>query len=161
MNRRGWAVFAVAVGCAFLNGCGPTSTNPTEKSQVSQVLPITGTNSSRVVLTPQAAARLGIKTDLVRKAPTAAGGAGAQNVILPTAAIVYESDGSVWVYATLPSTGADATTGSLAFVRQPVVVLRIEGDVAVLQSGPPAGTSVVTVGAAELLGTESGVEGGG
>lgn len=159
MNHRLTLIFALAVGSAVLSGCGPTNASPSEKSQLSEVQPIAGSNAIRVVLTGQAAARLGIKTELVRKAPTAAGSAGAQSIIVPTAAIVYKSDGSVWVYTTLPQTAS--TTGYLSFGREPVVILRIDGDVAILQSGPPAGTSVVTVGAAELLGTESGVEGGG
>ena len=40
-----------------------------------------------------------------------------------------------------------------------VVIDHVDGDNAVLRSGPPAGTSVVTVGGAELLGTEYVVEG--
>jgi hypothetical protein len=159
MNHRVSLVIAFAVGSAVLSGCGPTNASQSEKSQLSEVQPIAGTNAIRVALTGPAAARLGIKTELVRKAPTATGGAGAQSLIVPTAAIVYKSDGSVWVYTTLPQTAA--TTGYLTFGREPVVILRIDGDVAVLQSGPPVGASVVTVGAAELLGTESGVEGGG
>jgi hypothetical protein len=159
MNHRVSLVIAFTVGSAVLSGCGPTNASPSEKSQLSEVQPIAGTSAMRVALTGPAAARLGIKTELVRKAPTVAGTAGTQSVIVPTAAIVYKSDGSVWVYTTLPQTAS--TTGYLTFGREPVVILRIDGDIAVLQSGPPVGTSVVTVGAAELLGTESGVEGGG
>ena len=162
MMRRGWAVFALAVGCVVISGCGPaTAVNPQgTESPPSKVEPVAGTNTKRVILTAQAAGQLGIKTDVVRKAPAATSGSG-QNITVPTAAIVYQSDGTVWVYATLPPTSADSSTGALTFLRQPVVVLRIDGDVAVLQSGPPVGTPVVIVGAAELLGTESGVEGGG
>jgi hypothetical protein len=40
------------------------------------------------------------------------------------------------------------------FVRSPITVVTIEGNRAVLSAGPAAGTQVVTVGAAELLGTE-------
>jgi hypothetical protein len=160
MNRRVWPVVALGVASAILSACGATSAeNPQgEKSQPSQVQPIAGTKTSRVVLTAQAAGLLGIKTDLVRKAAGAVG-TSAQNTIVPTAAIVYEADGTVWVYTTQAAIATDAT-GSLAFVRQPVVVLKVDGDMAVLQSGPPAGSSVVIVGAAELMGTESGVEGG-
>jgi hypothetical protein len=154
-----WPLLALAVGAAVLSGCGPTTASPSVKSQASQVQPIAGTKTSRVVLSAQAAAQLGIRTEPIRKA-TGAAGVTAQNTMVPTAAIVYEADGTVWVYAALPSTASDGTTGAVAYARQPVVVGKITGDVAVLQSGPPAGTSVVTVGAAELLGTESGVEGG-
>ena len=45
----------------------------------------------------------------------------------------------------------------LVFVRHRVTVEYISGDLAVLLDGPPAGTSVVTVGAAELFGAELGV----
>jgi len=41
-----------------------------------------------------------------------------------------------------------------------VAMAGVSGDMAVLQSGPPAGTQVVTTGAAELLGSEQGVAGG-
>jgi hypothetical protein len=41
----------------------------------------------------------------------------------------------------------------------PVAAL-VYGDLALLESGPAPGTAVVTVGAAELLGSEYGVEGG-
>jgi hypothetical protein len=40
-----------------------------------------------------------------------------------------------------------------------VAVARIEGDDAILQSGLATGALVVTVGGAELLGAEYGVEG--
>ena len=43
------------------------------------------------------------------------------------------------------------------FKREPIDVERIDGDVAVVRSGPAAGTPVVTVGAAELWGFEFGV----
>jgi hypothetical protein len=47
----------------------------------------------------------------------------------------------------------------LTFVPQEVVIARIDGDTAILTSGPAPGTEVVTVGAAELLGAEYGVPG--
>jgi hypothetical protein len=43
------------------------------------------------------------------------------------------------------------------YTREPVTVEVIEGDRAVLAAGPAAGTAVVSVGAAELYGTETGV----
>jgi hypothetical protein len=47
----------------------------------------------------------------------------------------------------------------MTYIRQKVTVARISGNDAVLQSGPPPGTVVVTIGAVELLGAEYGVEG--
>ena len=50
-------------------------------------------------------------------------------------------------------------TGDRAYARRRVVVRYVVGDdpaarTAVLESGPPAGTTVVTAGAAELFGTD-------
>jgi hypothetical protein len=61
---------------------------------------------------------------------------------------LYETNGDAFVY-TNPE--------PLTFVRAPISVDYIEGELAVLLDGPPSGTAVVTVGAAELLGAEFGV----
>ena len=45
----------------------------------------------------------------------------------------------------------------MAFVRRQIDVDYIEGDTAVLLTGPDAETIVVTVGAAELYGVETGI----
>jgi hypothetical protein len=50
-------------------------------------------------------------------------------------------------------------TRALTYERQAVGIARIDGDTAVLRSGPAPGTRVVTVGAQELLGAELGVAG--
>ena len=68
-----------------------------------------------------------------------------QKLTVPYGAILYDSSGKAWVY-TNPE--------PLVYVRQSITVQRINGDVAVLTDGPPAGTVVVTTGAEELLGTE-------
>ena len=73
-------------------------------------------------------------------------GAGTRKVV-PHAAVLYDAKGKAWVY-TNPE--------PLVFVRHGVSVDYIDGDRAVLSDGPAAGVAVVTVGAAELLGTEYG-----
>jgi hypothetical protein len=75
---------------------------------------------------------------------------GTQQKIIPYAAVLYDVNGDEWVY-TSPE--------PLVYVRAPIVVDYIEGDVAVLVEGPPAGTQIVTAGAAELFGAEAGVGG--
>lgn len=102
---------------------------------------VRGTSLSRVRLSEDAARRTGIETTAVRRAP---GGATA----VPYSAIIYEAAGQAWVY-TAPE--------PLAFVRSAVEVETVEGDRALLSSGPPPGTVVVSVGAAELFGEELGV----
>jgi hypothetical protein len=71
-----------------------------------------------------------------------------QRGVVPYSAIVYGLNGETWVY-TNPE--------SLTFTRQLVTVDYIEGGQVVLLDGPPPGTEVVTVGAALLLGADTGV----
>lgn len=92
----------------------------------------------RVVLTERARERLGITTAALTAGP----------LTVPYAAVLYEVQGSTWVY-TNPE--------PLVYTRQRIEVDRVTGDRAILLSGPPAGTAVVTSGAAELWGVELGV----
>jgi biotin carboxyl carrier protein len=75
-------------------------------------------------------------------------GSGKLQRVIPYAAVIYDAEGNTWVY-TNPE--------PLVFVRQPIVIDFIEGDRAVLVEGLAVGTSVVIVGASELLGAETGV----
>jgi hypothetical protein len=79
-------------------------------------------------------------------------GSGEPQKIVPYASVLYDLYGEAWVYTRLEP---------LAFVRAPIVVDYIDDDLAVLFEGPPAGTEVVTDGASELYGAETGIGGGG
>jgi hypothetical protein len=68
--------------------------------------------------------------------------------VVPYEAVLYGVHGETWVYS---------NPEPLVYVRQPIVIDFIEGDLAFLSEGPEVGTAVVTVGAAELFGTETGV----
>jgi hypothetical protein len=68
--------------------------------------------------------------------------------VVPYAAVLYGVHGETWVYS---------NPEPLVYVRLPIVIDFIEGDLAFLSEGPQVGTAVVTVGAAELFGTETGV----
>jgi hypothetical protein len=72
-------------------------------------------------------------------------GSGMKRKLVPHAAVLYDPKGNTWVY-TNPE--------PLVFVRHPISVDYIDGDLAVLSDGPPPGAKVVTVGVAELFGTE-------
>jgi hypothetical protein len=74
---------------------------------------------------------------------------GAKQKIMPYSALLYDTKGETWTF-----TSAEPLT----YVRQRIKVDRIEGDRAILAQGPAAGTKVVTVGAAELFGSEEGIE---
>ena len=65
--------------------------------------------------------------------------------VMPYGALLYDTKGDTWAF-TNPQ--------PLVFIRQKVVVQDITGDKVILAEGLPAGTVVVTVGAAELMGAE-------
>ena len=75
-------------------------------------------------------------------------GSGTTRKIVPYAAVIYDVNGETWVY-TNPE--------PLVFIRHSISIDYIEGDLAFLTEGSPAGTEVVTVGGAELYGAETGV----
>jgi hypothetical protein len=68
--------------------------------------------------------------------------------LIPFSAVIYDVKGDTWAY-TNPE--------PLMYVRAPLKIDYILGDVAYLSDGPAPGTTVVTLGAAELYGAETGV----
>ena len=100
----------------------------------------------RVRLTERAAERLGIETAQVSEETIDFAGNSVQRNVIPYGAIIYDTKGQTWTF-TNPQ--------PLVFVRQSITVERIDKDKVVLTEGPPAGTHVVTVGSAELMGAES------
>ena len=120
----------------FVAGCGGGSEEgASEPAKVENV-----SGQAQVVLSPEAAKRLGVQTARVRA------GNGATTMI-PFAAVLYDPDGATWTY-TNPK--------PLVYVRKDVSVERIDGNRAFLKAGPPSGTPVVTVGATEIWGVEYG-----
>jgi hypothetical protein len=113
---------------------------------------IDGTNQQRVVLSAPAAERLGIQTARVRSVRATGDGEqrGRRLELIPYAAVLYAPDGTAFTY-TSPT--------RLVYVRRDVDVDHISGGGAFLTRGPRPGTLVVTVGADELLGAETGVQG--
>jgi hypothetical protein len=147
MSMKHSAVAGLVAGAVVvLAGCGSTTAAETPPATVTQVA---GSQIPRLQLTDRAIQRLGIVTRPVAEAPAAAGSTG-QRKIIPYSAVVYDTDGSTWVYV---------NTAARAYRRQPITVAAIQGDVVVLASGPSVGAAVVTVGAAELLGTEYDISG--
>jgi hypothetical protein len=135
---RGLFVPLIALAL-FVPGCRNDSTEAEEgsRSDIATVEPIEGSDVARVTLSEEAARRLDIQTVPVQVI--------GERSRIPYAAVLYDPDGATWTY-TSPE--------PLVFVRASIHVVRIEGNKALLSSGPPPGTEVVTVGAAELLGTE-------
>jgi multidrug efflux pump subunit AcrA (membrane-fusion protein) len=75
-------------------------------------------------------------------------GGDAVKLVVPVGALVYDLNGETWIYI---------SPEPLHFLRYPVQVDYIEGDMVVLLEGPPVGTKVATVGVPELHGTDTGV----
>ena len=94
-----------------------------------------------ITLTEEAAKRIDVQTADIQDVDVK----GAKQKVMPYAALMYDTEGETWTF-----TNAEPLT----FVRQKIKVDRIEGDKAFLAQGPAAGTKVVTVGAAELYGSE-------
>lgn len=70
-----------------------------------------------------------------------------EGLIVPRQALLFDAFGGTWVYE---------DKGQGTFVRHRVAVADMLEEDVVLSAGPPAGTRIVTVGAAELFGTEFG-----
>jgi multidrug efflux pump subunit AcrA (membrane-fusion protein) len=138
-GSRRWIVPVLLVGGLALGACGKAKeAAPADPPATVGQIVVAGAKHQGVRLTEQAARRLDVQT-----APVAAGAGG--RLVIPAAAVEYNNDGSTFTY-TNPE--------PFAYVQQAITVDSINADQAVLSAGPSAGTNVVTVGAAELLGVE-------
>lgn len=141
---EGWRFIVVLAAAASLglSGCAAVKTE-VRPTVAAATVEGNGRGLPRLKLTDKAVDRLGLTTAKVTK------GTGSP-LEIPYAALIYDAAGKTWVY-----TNPEART----FNRAAVAVDRINGNVVHLTSGPPAGTDVVTVGAAELFGVEFDTEG--
>jgi hypothetical protein len=136
-RERRWVVATLVLGVLLLlPACREVSEESSGESEPYTVEPIEGTDLSRVILTADGVERIGLETTAVA------------DTTVPASAIWIDIDGQAWVY-TSPE--------PLTFVREAVTVDRYKGDVAHLSDGPAIGTEVVTVGVAELIGSEFGI----
>ncbi|MBT2520806.1 hypothetical protein [Arthrobacter sp. ISL-28] len=121
-------------GCAAVKPAAvPTGEAPASMEKVGDL--------NRLTLTDKAVERLGLTTEKVTKGSA---------LEVPYGALIYDGAGKTWVY-----TNPEPKT----YIRAAVIVDKITGSKVQLRSGPPAGTDVVTVGAAELFGAEFGTKG--
>jgi hypothetical protein len=134
-RRRVAAMLAIGV-LLLLPACREVSEESSGESEPYTVEPIEGTDLSRVILTADGVERIGLETTSLT------------GTTVPASAIWIDVDGQAWVY-TSPE--------PLTFVREAVTVDRYAGDVAHLSDGPAIGTEIVTVGVAELIGSEFGI----
>jgi hypothetical protein len=143
MKRRGrdWVIVAALLAVPLLAvACGGTATAGAGRAPAS-VERVKGTDVTRVTLTAEAARLLGVRTRRVRSE------GGGKRTVIPYDAVLYDADGGTWTYT---------SPNPLVYERADIRVARIDGRSAILTSGPPAGTRVVTAGATEIWGVEFG-----
>jgi len=99
-----------------------------------------------VTMTEKAIARIDLKTDTVREQPVSR--SASPRKVVPHSALIYDPKGQAWIY-----TSPEPRT----FIKRKVDVEYVEGSLAVLNDGPPAGTIVVSTAATEVYGADSGV----
>jgi hypothetical protein len=134
----------VVAGCLPLAACTEVESAAVSGYQPAALEPVEGRDDvKRVTFSREGAERTGLRTAPVRRV--------AGRIAVPYAAVIYDPEGRTYVYT---------STGPLSFLRQEVEVDRVEGSVAFLLDGPPAGSRVVTVGAVEVYGTELEIAGG-
>jgi hypothetical protein len=139
-RNRTWVLIGALLAGLTVAGCS----DPAEPSSEAAIhIEELESGLKTLTLSAKAAERLGIETADVEDA-------GAQTVV-PYASVIYDAQGATWAYVAIEP---------LRFERESIVVESISDDEAVLTDGPPAGTPVVVVGAAELYGAETGVGGG-
>jgi hypothetical protein len=137
-HRNRWVASAAgAVAGLALAGCATTAAE-TKQEPPAKVESIPGSEVSKLTLTQDAVDRIGIKTEPI-------------GATIPLSAVFYDKDGKTWTF-TNPQ--------PLTYIREQVTIASATGQAATLRSGPAPGSVVVTVGGAELLGAEYGVEGG-
>jgi hypothetical protein len=137
---------SVVVAAASLQFAGCSEKSTYTKVEPAHVEHKEGEAISRLTLTEKAMERLAVETTPVQSQPSAENQQ-AQSIV-PYSSLVYVATGEAFVY-TNPE--------PRVFVRHPVEVDYIEGDLAVLKNGPAPGTQVASVGTIELFGTEFGV----
>jgi hypothetical protein len=134
-------VSAGLLAVVLLAGCGSTANQSIAPS--SRVEHIPGTSLTRIVLSAPGARRIGIQTVRVNRAHRAGA-----SVVVPYSAVIYDPSGRTFAFRAL---------SPLTFTEARIRIARISGNSAYLRSGLAAGVHVVSEGAEELYGVQSGV----
>ena len=141
-HKNHFLVIVVLIASLQLAACAKKPEATVEEVPSVQVVHLEGDQPAQVTLSAEAEKRLDVQTDSVQVEMVN----GVERQVIPYSSILYDTQGNTWIY-TSPQ--------ALTYVRTPVKVESIQGDDAVLLAGPPAGTTVVTVGAEELFGSET------
>jgi hypothetical protein len=134
-TRAGLAL--VVAGLAFA-GCSEVESETATEYEPASLEEVAGRDDVMLVkFTEEGAERVAVESGRIAQA----GG----KTAVPYAAVLYDPEGKTYVYT---------VTAPREFLREAVVIDRVDGARALLSDGPPAGTEVVTTGAAEVYGAE-------
>jgi dipeptidase len=149
MHASRWAAALLVIGGLALTGCTKLEAAAVAGAEKpSKVEAVAGTEAKKVVLTEQAVTRLGLQTATVAARPVRlAGGKTATRTTVPYSALLYDTKGDTWVFEVV---------AERSYLRKKVAVEVVDAETVVMTSGPAVGTTVVTVGAAVVYGTELG-----
>jgi len=132
------AMLAVLVATASLSACAQVEPAEEEHYSPATITPVKGADDLvSVTLTREGADRIDIATGIVRRQTG--------HKAIPYAALLYENDGSAFVYT---------NPRGLTYVRAQIEIDRVAGDRVLLREGPAVGTKVVTAGAPQVHGAE-------
>jgi hypothetical protein len=129
-----------------LAGCGGSATHP--PAPASRLESVPGSPAGKIVLTAAGAQHIGVRTASVLSVPAPASTTGAPIAVIPYSAIVYDPSGKAYAFT---------SPAPLTYTEVPIAIDRVDGDSAYLLVGPRPGSRVVTVGAEELFGVQTGV----
>jgi hypothetical protein len=139
--RAACAGLVLIAGVVTLSACGGGSTGydyeTASHHDPAELEPLKGTDVQRVTIDAEGVERAGIQTSPIRQ--------NGQGTVMPHSAVIFDADGETFTY-----TSPEPRT----YVRQKIVIDDVVGDSVMLSDGPPAGTEVVTVGAALVYGSE-------
>jgi hypothetical protein len=151
MRWRAVIASGAFIAAVALAGCSAgTSTEAEVGRDPASVVALGGPDNLHLITLPSdAAAHIGLTTAPVTAVTPSTANHHA-TLAIALAAVLYDDQGVSWVYV---------QKAPLSFERAKVVIATVDGDTALLTSGPAVGTQVVTVGNAELDGSEYGVPG--
>jgi hypothetical protein len=135
-----WRAAATVAASLTLLGCTEAPKAAEKRQGPAKVTAVDGSKIKQVTLTEQAVKRIGLEMTAITE--------DAGTRVIPYASVVYDENGNTFAFT---------SPAALTFVRSPITVATITGDKAFLSDGPATGTQVVTVGTAELYGTEQGL----
>ena len=113
---------ALTAACLSLAACADTTPTESTAGGAATIEDIAGSALKRVTVTATAAKRLNSLNGVWSQALATPD---------PYSAVLYDPDGHTWAFA---------EKGPRSFVREPISVAAIDGDVASLTAGPPVGT---------------------